>query len=180
MFSDIMNIVLQFKYIILADLFVSAVVVAISLILIQNLSWKGNRLKFLGILKNLDTRLSVILALIAQKCIFVLTCVFFNINMSTALIIFFVMISLTGSVLKRKFYILIIDTANALIFSVTLVIGNILSGYISEVSGDIMLKIVRLMWCACIVIYSVFLLIKEAEGFVNSSRLENGGSNEKI
>jgi hypothetical protein len=168
MWTNFWPVFFEFKWLVLCTLCVGLFLGITGLLLCRNLRWDQKRLKFLGIFLNLRTRDNLFLCVALLRCLFVMSAVAFCVEMDTAQLCFFLVLCVLYNLLHFRPVTFLFDLFNNTIICAALLAGNILIGFLHEVSFDWRTITVYVLLAFFITVYVAFFFLRDVARIVQS------------
>lgn len=178
MFIDILSCILEFKEFIFLLVGVFLVSSCASLIMSSKVSWGSKNLKYIGLFVGLDKKEHILLSIIFIKYLFIISCVIFRTEIGIAQIIYYLLLFLLGNLIHFDVKVFLMDLVNSILILIALFVGNILNGYIFEVTSDIKIKIINTLLQANLILYAIYFFVKNIEHLILSRQTRRKNQNE--
>jgi hypothetical protein len=159
--SEILSIILDFKWLVITTLAVGLLIGALGLWFCRNLSWDKKRIKFLGLFISLNSRDILWLSVAMLRSLYIISAVIFCLKIKTVHIYFFVLLCIAYNLLHWRIPGLFFDLFNSSVEFVALLAGNILIGFMQEVRFDWRTMTIYVLLGLFISVYSAYFLLRD-------------------
>lgn len=161
MWDNFVRVVLNFKFIILLTLAAGIMIAAIASRLAFDLKLNQRRWKFLGIFAGLRANEILWMAFLAARYAFIVAVVAFNLKLTIAHHCCFAVLCLGCILLIPRAKRAALDFVNSVVVYASLMVTNMMHGFLAEVRSDVYLLVVSLLLAVFLVIYTTYFLLKD-------------------
>lgn len=179
MFSDILDVILQFKYMIYLNIITAAIIIIGALLSLTDFSVNKNSSRLLIMFNRLNVKECIGFASIIQSLLFVLSFIIFKSDLTLSFIIYFVVLYLIKVFIFRRPENVIFQLFSCVLFIGAMFMQNVLYGYIKEVSDKYIYYLVAIMLSICAAVYAIYIFVYDIKEFVNTKVSKRNVLNEK-
>ncbi|HHZ17540.1 MAG TPA: hypothetical protein GX395_07955 [Clostridia bacterium] len=177
--TNVMQALLEFKWLVMVTVGVGLLVGIIGLLLSRNLRWHQKRVKVLGVFLNLSARDNLLLCIALSRCLFVVSAVAFCVGIDTTQLCLFIMLCILYNLLAFRFSVFLFDLFNSAVICAALLVGNILTGFLQEVRFDWRTITVYVLLAIFISVYSAFFFLRDVARIAQREPKRKGIKNEE-
>lgn len=167
MSNNYLDLILDFKWLIILTVIVGVVVAIIASILISDMQWNQKRVKFLGIFTGLSGRELAWLSFSFVRCVLIISIVAFRLQFrldttpGLANLYAYVALCVGCIVLLPRVRRMLVDIVNSIVVFGALIVANILNGYLIDVQSDSLTMTIYVLIAIFISVYAVYFLFRD-------------------
>ncbi len=161
MWTDIVRVLIDFKFVILLAVAAGIIIAAIASRLTFDLKFDQRRWKFLGIFAGLRTNEIVWMAFLAARYAFIIAVVAFNLKLTLAYHGCYALLCLGCMLLIPRAKRAALDFVNSVVVYASLMVTNMLHSYYLVGRPDVFVLVISLLLAVFLVVYTTYFLLKD-------------------